>query len=103
MGIRIKSLRMPDQKLTRRGFIAGASTFAVSAAAIPLLPPLRPTKFTVQQAGGAPGALFELLPTGQALDLAPAQWIWYPAKRILPNTFFHFRKAFDANQSIKSA
>ena len=39
----------------------------------------------------------------QALNLAPAKWIWYPAKRILPNTFFHFRKTFDTKKGIRSA
>lgn len=31
---------------------------------------------------------------GKPLDLAPAQWIWLPSGRTLPNTFLFFRKSF---------
>ncbi|MDD6210403.1 MAG: alpha-L-rhamnosidase, partial [Bacteroidales bacterium] len=29
------------------------------------------------------------------LDLAPAQWIWYPSERTLQNSFVLFRKEFE--------
>ena len=29
----------------------------------------------------------------QALNLAPAKWLWYPGDRTLPNTFVLFRRA----------
>jgi hypothetical protein len=45
----------------------------------------------------------EFISPSAALDLSPAQWIWYPAKRILPNSFFHFRKTFRALQPVRSA
>jgi len=39
----------------------------------------------------APTADLTLLPERE-LDLAPAQWIWYPSERVLQNTFVLFRK-----------
>jgi len=37
------------------------------------------------------------------LDLSPAQWIWYPAQRILSNTFFLFRRVLEITKPIKKA
>ncbi|MGY6743998.1 MAG: hypothetical protein ACXIUQ_14760 [Cecembia sp.] len=43
------------------------------------------------------------LPKRKELDLSPASWIWFPAERILPNSFFHFRKVFRLERPILSA
>jgi alpha-L-rhamnosidase len=37
------------------------------------------------------------------LDLTPASWIWYPAERILANSFFHFRRTLNLDKPVKSA
>ncbi|WP_194775442.1 alpha-L-rhamnosidase-related protein [Pararhodonellum marinum] len=42
-------------------------------------------------------------PSRKTLDLSPAKWIWYPGERVLPNSFFHFRKSFQISENIKSA
>ncbi len=34
-------------------------------------------------------------PPVPALDLAPAEWIWYPSSRCLPNTFVLFRRTLE--------
>ncbi|MFN7117602.1 MAG: alpha-L-rhamnosidase N-terminal domain-containing protein [Saprospiraceae bacterium] len=92
-----------SDKLSRRGFISGTSTFAASAATLGWLPALEPAENTAFQP-------LPILPLPQAsppadktLNLAPAQWIWYPARRILPNTFFHFRRNFNIIKPIQSA
>jgi Bacterial alpha-L-rhamnosidase C-terminal domain len=41
--------------------------------------------------------------TGETLDLAPAQWIWHPAQRTLPNTIFFFRKEVQIDKKVKQA
>lgn len=43
------------------------------------------------------------LPKRKELNLAPASWIWFPAERILPNAFFHFRKVVQLDKPIQSA
>lgn len=40
---------------------------------------------------------------GQALDLSPAKWIWFPGGRTLPNSFFFFRKKFKVTKKLKVA
>lgn len=39
----------------------------------------------------------------RALDLTPAQWIWYPAKRVLQNTVVLFRRRLYLNEKPVSA
>jgi alpha-L-rhamnosidase len=41
-----------------------------------------------------PESLNSLEGYARKLNLAPARWIWYPSRRTLPNTVFHFRKTF---------
>ncbi|SFF34313.1 alpha-L-rhamnosidase-related protein [Thermoflexibacter ruber] len=40
---------------------------------------------------------------GKPLNLTPAQWIWLPAGRTLPNTFLLFRKVFTLNEQVSKA
>ena len=49
----------------------------------------------------APSAL--KLPSVFALDLSPAQWIWYPSQRTLANTFILFRKSITIQKEIDAA
>lgn len=42
-------------------------------------------------------------PATQALDLTPAQWIWYPSQRTLPNTFLLFRRSIHLTAPVKQA
>ena len=35
---------------------------------------------------------------GNALNLEPARWIWYPSSRTPQNTFVLFRKDFDVKE-----
>ncbi len=44
-----------------------------------------------------------ILPSTYALDLTPAQWIWYPSQRTLANTFILFRKSITVQKEISSA
>ncbi len=37
------------------------------------------------------------------LNLAPAEWLWYPSQRTLPNTFILFRKAVNLRSDPKRA
>ena len=37
------------------------------------------------------------------LDLSPAQWIWYPSGRTLPNTFLLFRRQFTLKAPVRRA
>ena len=37
------------------------------------------------------------------LDLSPAQWIWYPSGRTLPNTFMFFRRQFILKAPVRRA
>ncbi|HZH35954.1 MAG TPA: alpha-L-rhamnosidase N-terminal domain-containing protein, partial [Flavisolibacter sp.] len=101
---------MSHHQLSRRGFLSGASTLAASAAAAGLIPCLAKAE-KIDSSKDAAQWTFSRLPLPaispvdpeKTLDLAPAQWVWYPAKRILPNSFFHFRKAFEARKGIRSA
>ncbi len=75
-------------------------------------------EFLAGTALGAGGGLsgFGCLGTGQAavvvpqpepgptrIDLAPAQWLWYPSGRCLPNTFVLFRRVIDVPPGIRAA
>ncbi len=40
---------------------------------------------------------------GKPLDLAPAQWIWLPAGRTLPNTFLFFKKNLIVKEQVSKA
>jgi len=96
-----------NNRISRRGFLSGASTLATATVAGGLVP-LSP-KGGTQAASGPAAALPQrpvepdFISTRDALDLSPAQWIWYPAARILPNSFFHFRKTFQVRQPVRSA
>lgn len=37
------------------------------------------------------------------MDLSPAQWVWLPSQRTLPNTFLLFRREVTLNQKIRKA
>ena len=37
------------------------------------------------------------------LDLSPAEWIWYPSERTLPNTFIFFRREFSVHGPVRRA
>ncbi len=39
----------------------------------------------------------------QTLNLSPAKWIWYPGKRVLPNTFILFRKVLNLKSKPRKA
>jgi alpha-L-rhamnosidase len=41
--------------------------------------------------------------TAKTLDLAPAQWIWHPAQRTLPNTVFIFHKKWTIDKPVTAA
>ena len=96
-------------KFSRRNFLTSASALAASAAVTGFVPLYGKTGQKGDENAAAPAAepargdLLFNQSSFQALDLSPAQWIWYPAKRILPNSFFHFRKKFDARKPVQSA
>ncbi len=39
----------------------------------------------------------------ESLNLAPAQWIWWPSQRTLPNTFVLFRKQLEVREGLRRA
>ncbi|RZS96519.1 alpha-L-rhamnosidase N-terminal domain-containing protein [Cecembia calidifontis] len=90
-------------KLSRRGFLG----FVSSAGALGFLPssvlrasePVRPLIFKKGKLQFEPF----FLPKIKELDLSPAAWIWYPAERILPNSFFHFRRVIQISKPVQSA
>jgi alpha-L-rhamnosidase len=41
--------------------------------------------------------------TAKTLDLAPAQWIWHPAQRTLPNTIFLLRRQIQIDKKVVQA
>ncbi|PSL01713.1 alpha-L-rhamnosidase N-terminal domain-containing protein [Cecembia rubra] len=90
-------------KLSRRGFLG----FVSSAGVFGFLPTTvstaaEPVRKMALNAGRIQFEPFQL-PKKKELDLSPAAWIWYPAERILPNSFFHFRRVIQIGKAIKSA
>jgi alpha-L-rhamnosidase len=75
---------------TRREFLKQASLSGTALFSLNLFPPSgeqneKAGKTMLPEISSSPGSI----PT---LDLSPAQWIWYPSERTLPNTFVLFRK-----------
>ena len=97
-----------DKPINRRIFFqnsawAGASVVAgaglISATDRSKSSPDRPTdEFSKYLSDSNPK-----LPSAYALDLDPAQWIWYPSQRTLANTFVLFRKEIILDSTVKSA
>jgi alpha-L-rhamnosidase len=83
--------------LTRRDFVINAG---VSGAAL-----LGMNASSMTAAENPPPADLKIpaIPEIPALDLAPAQWIWYPSERCLPNTFVLFRKAIELSEPPRRA
>ena len=79
--------------VNRREFIKTVG--AVAALSRPVLAAQTGENFMPQETGSAPAA--------QVLDLAPAQWIWYPSQRTLPNTFLLFRRSIHLTSPVKQA
>ncbi|HKO80856.1 MAG TPA: alpha-L-rhamnosidase N-terminal domain-containing protein, partial [Chitinophagaceae bacterium] len=52
---------------------------------------------------GNPLENFQPLPADNKLDLAPANWIWLPAQRTLPNTLLFFRKKIAVKGKLNKA
>ncbi|MCC6397141.1 MAG: alpha-L-rhamnosidase N-terminal domain-containing protein, partial [Bacteroidetes bacterium] len=48
-------------------------------------------------------APLRLPPEKDRLDLSPAQWIWYPSERTLPNSVVLFRRALRVDSTVRSA
>ncbi|MEM1096117.1 MAG: alpha-L-rhamnosidase N-terminal domain-containing protein [Bacteroidota bacterium] len=70
----------------------GASLIAFNPlAGAPPMPDGAPPAGTTVRRRANPNAALSVLPERE-LDLAPAQWIWYPSARVLQNTFVLFRK-----------
>jgi alpha-L-rhamnosidase len=90
-------------KLSRRGFLgwissAGVVSLIPHAAAKSSLLPSHPQKFEKVL---APKPFS--IPKRRELNLTPARWIWYPAERILPNSFFHFRREIQIKKAVRAA
>ncbi|MFK7846899.1 MAG: alpha-L-rhamnosidase N-terminal domain-containing protein, partial [Rhodothermales bacterium] len=88
---------------SRRDFLK-KSTLGTSLLVVNPLPDdlttakLQPSSKLLAQGGTLPRPIAEW-----ALDLAPAQWIWYPANRVLQNTVVLFRKRLYLNKKPVSA
>lgn len=96
---------MPTNNLSRRKFIRGSALSATILATPPI--------FAIQSKEDKPETsnfkeariISDPIPLTDRwkLDLSPAKWIWFPAGRTLPNTFFHFRKTINIAKQIKKA
>ncbi len=76
--------------MTRREFIHGAMLAGGASLALTVPP---------AQDDAPAGAVAATSPKPGALpDLQPAQWVWYPSGRCLPNTFVLFRKELEVAQ-----
>ena len=87
------------QGLTRRDF------FTWMALGVPAA--LMDTQHGTRRAPAERGRAVIPLPNetvpAKELDLAPAQWIWYPSGRTIPNTFVFFRKQVTLAAPVRSA
>ncbi len=89
------------KKISRRQFFQQS---AFSATAISILIEKEPLEPVAQETNMT--LLAQTTPnfyTAKTLDLSPAQWIWHPAQRTLPNTIFQFRKQIQIDKKIVSA
>ncbi|HEX9157520.1 MAG TPA: alpha-L-rhamnosidase N-terminal domain-containing protein, partial [Syntrophales bacterium] len=86
--------------LTRRDFVINAGIGSATFLGMKAAPAT-----AAHDAQEAPHALPEM-PAGPelpALNLTPAQWIWYPSGRCLPNTFILFRKTVELKEAPRRA
>jgi alpha-L-rhamnosidase len=92
-----------SNKLSRRGFLGFVSaTGAFSFLPVPVsFSSQYPQSNNISNIKPQPQAF--RFPKRKELDLSPASWIWYPAERILPNSFFYFRRVIQLDKPIKSA
>lgn len=92
---------MKDKRrdLTRRGFI---KTSARTGGAFWLMNETRETVAAQIQNQKLPASSVKNEPL-EPLDLSPAQWLWYPSERCLPNTFVLFRRALHLNHKPRRA
>jgi alpha-L-rhamnosidase len=79
--------------LTRRDFVMQAGIGGAALLGMKTIPTM-----SERETSNAPLAL-PAAPALSALDLSPAQWIWYPSERCLPNTFVLFRKSFELKEA----
>ncbi|WP_114750709.1 alpha-L-rhamnosidase-related protein [Pleomorphovibrio marinus] len=90
-------------KLSRRGFLGWIS----SAGVVSLIPHAAAHSSLIsthpQKSGKAISPKPFSFPKRRELNLDPARWIWYPAERILPNSFFHFRREIKIKKAVRAA
>lgn len=92
-----KRRRSKPQKISRRDFFG---TMAAGGLGLSLLPLSAPGSIQTRQPNPRPLSIpLPIHPSRHAIDLSPAQWIWYPSERTLPNTFVLFRRAIQLGAS----
>jgi alpha-L-rhamnosidase len=72
------------REFLKQASLSGTALFSLNLFPLPGEENEKTGKTMLPEISSSPGAI----PT---LDLSPAQWIWYPSERTLPNTFVLFR------------
>ena len=82
--------RSRPQKISRREFFRNVAAGGLGLSLVPLSSPGSiQSRWPKSKPLPIPSSTY---PSRQAIDLSPAQWIWYPSERTLPNTFVLFRR-----------
>lgn len=89
----------PDSAgIPRRELLKSSGLVALSAAVAPAAVAAEAAKSS--EVPGGPVTPFPVKPfesaPGDTLDLSPANWLWYPGDRMLPNTFVLFRRVLQS-------
>jgi len=86
-----KRHKSKPQRITRRDFFRNVAVGGLGLSVLPL---------SAQGSNQSRSPIAKSLsipslnhPSRHAIDLSPAQWIWFPSERTLPNTFVLFRRA----------
>lgn len=97
---------METPPFSRRRFIKGSAITAAmfsAPAAVAIQSENSGSVFNPGNFAAYSGTTPAIITDRWKLDLTPARWIWFPAGRTLPNSFFHFRKTLTVSGKIKKA
>lgn len=98
----MKPRKRKPLKINRRDFFTKTALGGLGLSFLSFSP--QNTQQKSRQAEPKPFAIpQDSLPSPRALDLSPAQWIWYPAGRTLCNTVVLFRRVFKLPALVKKA
>ena len=98
----MKSRKRKPQKINRRDFFRKTALGGVGLSFLSFTPQSKKEK-AVPIASKSLPIPQDSLPSARALNLSPAEWIWYPSGRTLCNTVILFRRGFKLTTSVKKA